>query len=67
MTEQASSTSQKGSSVLRKGSQSKMVLKEKIVQIYEAFFRVSLSIFSDISITIIVLLIREKRLTNCYQ
>ena len=35
----ATTTSDK-SSMLRRGSQSKKLLKEKIVQIYEAFFKV---------------------------
>ena len=40
MADQIPSVETKGAAVLRKGSQSKMALKEKIVQIYEAFFRV---------------------------
>ncbi|KAK2175816.1 hypothetical protein NP493_705g02072 [Ridgeia piscesae] len=35
------------SSVLRRGSHSKMALKEKIVQIYEAFFRVNVSFIEN--------------------
>ena len=37
--QQSANTSDKGS-LLRRGSQAKKPLKEKIVQIYEAFFRV---------------------------
>jgi len=37
--QQSLTTSDKGS-LLRRGSQAKKPLKEKIVQIYEAFFRV---------------------------
>ena len=36
--------------LLRKGSHTKMVLKEKIVQIYEAFFRVTTVLLLDIII-----------------
>lgn len=66
----AGSTSGKEKSLLRKGSHARMALKEKIVQIYEAFFRVRnlmTLIYIDIFISpVIIMLLIAFWLLNKY-